>query len=268
MSGDDALIGPVAPPELSVMSLNIRRARQRSRDWQRRRPRIDTLLRRERPTILGLQEALPGQVSDVRAALGADYRAVGGGRGADGGGEGCPLLFDATRLEPLSWRQLPLSPRPDVPGSRGWGAAFPRILVRVELRDRADGTVFTVLNTHLDVLSPLARRRGAELIAAATPPGPAVLTGDLNEGPGGPAWRALARRGLRDTWGSAEVQLTRTHGTYGGRAATSRAGRRIDVIAARGWQVAQVGIDARPVAGGRPSDHAAVLAVLRTERHG
>ncbi|MGP3535030.1 endonuclease/exonuclease/phosphatase family protein [Microbacterium sp. RD1] len=266
MPADDALIGPVEPPELTVMTFNLRRAAARSPGWIRRRERVRILLQRERPTLLGLQEATAGQARYVLGALGDSYRRVGAGRGADGHGEGCPLLFDAARLELIDGDQLALSPTPDVPGSRGWGALFPRVLVRVTLRDRTTGAAFTAINTHLDVLSARARRRSAEMVAAAAGHGAALVTGDFNEGAEAPARRLLAAAGLTDTWDTSARRLTRARGTYAPHRRRSRGERRIDAVLARGWHVSEVGIDARPIAGGWASDHAAVCAVVRRER--
>ena len=55
---DVALIGPVAPPELHVMTFNIRRRVPRSRqagpdNWSTRRRLVGRLLSLEQPTLLG-----------------------------------------------------------------------------------------------------------------------------------------------------------------------------------------------------------------------
>lgn len=124
-----ALIGPVTPPALHVMTFNIRRrlspALRRVDRWRDRRAAVAALLQAEQPHILGVQEALPDQARDVHTALGARYVALGHGRRRDGGGEACPLFFDADRLELENWRQIALSDRPDDPGSRSWATGCP-----------------------------------------------------------------------------------------------------------------------------------------------
>ncbi|WP_309069627.1 endonuclease/exonuclease/phosphatase family protein [Microbacterium sp.] len=261
--GDDPLVGGSEPPELSIMTFNVLRTRAGSASWLRRRDPIRTLLQRERPTLLGAQEALPHQADLLRAALGDGYRLLGHGRDADGSGEACPLVYDATRLDLVEWDQRALSRRPDVPGSRSWGSLYPRIVVRAVFTDRATGGRFTALNTHLDVLSPPARRRAAELIVASAGGGPAIVTGDFNAGATFPSRRILTRAGLEDGWALARTRLTPEWSTYipGGR--PRRGGPRIDAIHVRGFDVASVGIDARPVGGGLPSDHLPVQAVVR-----
>src|SRR5690606_31986383 len=93
----DPLLGRVTPPDLHVMTLNVRRrlgvfAWPPADRWPKRAPRLRALLANERPSLLGVQEALPSQVAVMQEALGSAYRYVGHGRGADQQGEGCPIL--------------------------------------------------------------------------------------------------------------------------------------------------------------------------------
>lgn len=262
MTAADALIGPVTAPELSIMTLNVRRARKSSTDWAARRERLRVLLQREQPTILAAQEALPHQAQAARDALGPSYRFMGRGRNADGGGEGCPVFWDDHRLQLVAWDQRALSTRPDVAGSRSWGSLFPRIQTRVTFQDRATGAHFVVVNTHLDVLSPVARRRSTAHLIASAEGLPALVVGDFNSGPDGAPRLALVRAGFADTWSLAETRLTREWGTYASGRPRS-AGTRIDAVLARGFDVLRAGIEARPVDGGRVSDHLPVQVVVR-----
>ncbi|WP_202980877.1 endonuclease/exonuclease/phosphatase family protein [Microbacterium lushaniae] len=263
MPDNDALIGPVPAPQLSVMTFNVLRARKGSAGWLRRRDSMRALLRREQPTILGAQEVLPHQADVVRDALGASYRFVGRGRDADGGGEGCPVFWDDARLELVDWDQRALSARPDVAGSRSWGTLFPRILTRVQFTDRATGARLLMINTHLDVLSPLARARSAAILADNAGDGAALITGDFNAGPESAPRRRLDAAGFADTWALASTHLTREWGTYASRRRPRSGGTRIDAIHARGFDVVSAGIGARPVRGGRASDHLPVQVVVR-----
>lgn len=263
MPAGEALVGPVDPPELSIMSFNVLRARKASAGWRRRRDRLTALLRRERPTILGAQEVLAHQAVVLRDALGESYLFVGHGRDADAGGEGCPIFYDASRLELRDWTQTALSRRPEVAGSRSWGTLFPRVLTRADFTDRATGAAFTAMNTHLDVISPLARRRAAEMLTGAARTDATVVTGDFNAGPDAPPRRILAEAGFADAWDAAQTRLTREWATYARRSRPRSRGRRIDAILTRGWDVVRTGIDARLISGGRASDHLPVHAVIR-----
>lgn len=261
--GVEPLIGPVTAPDLSVMTFNVLRARATTAEWRRRRDRIRALLRRERPTLLGAQEAFAHQAELLRTALGPEYRLLGRGRDADGRGEGCPLLYDGKRLELLEEEQTALSRRPDAPGSRSWGSLYPRVLVRAVFVDRVTGLRFSVLNTHLDVFSPVARRMSAHLIAAHAGDGPAIVTGDFNCGPASAPRRILTASGLVDSWMTADARLTREWSTYARHRRPRSGGTRIDAVLVRGFDVLRVGIEARPTLGGWPSDHLPVQAVLR-----
>lgn len=109
-----AVIGPARAPGLHIMSWNIRRrmpdflARSADR-WCRRAPGITALLTTERPTVLCAQEVLPDQLGALFEGLGSGYHHVGFGRSADGGGEACPIVYDADRLELEGWEQSALS---------------------------------------------------------------------------------------------------------------------------------------------------------------
>ena len=245
------------------MTFNVLRARAGSADWRGRRDRVRRLLERERPTLLGAQEVLPHQAGLPREALGDAYRLLGHGRGARGAGEGCPLLYDAERLDLVEWEQGALSSRPDVAGSRSWGSLYPRVFVRAVFRDRATGGRFTAVNTHLDVLSPLARRRAAEAIIARIGDGAAIVTADFNAGPRAAPRRVLESAGLDDSWSIAEAHLSPEWSTHILGRRPRRGSARIDAIHVRGFDVARVGIEARPVQGGWPSDHLPVQAVVR-----
>lgn len=269
MSG--ALIGPVAAPDLHVMTVNVRRrlerlALRRADRWSERAPRLHALLASERPTIVGAQEALPEQTDAIAAALGSSHRFVGRGRSADGRGESCPLFYDETRLELVEWTQTALSDRPDVAGSRTWGNPLPRILVRAMFRDRATGSPLVVVNTHFDPFSARSRLRSADRIRlmVAGSPVATVVIGDLNAAGDSPAVRALCADGhLRDAWSAAEVRETPEWATFANYR-PPRLGARIDwMLVSRHVTVARAAINARRHLGGWPSDHLAVQATLR-----
>ena len=73
---------------LSVMSFNIRRGTKKDgrNHWIYRRKLVHEILNQYRPDVLGLQEALDFQISEVRAML-PGYEKVGNGN--LGGSKGC-----------------------------------------------------------------------------------------------------------------------------------------------------------------------------------
>lgn len=69
-----------------------------------------------------------------------------------------------SRLWPLETGTFWLSKTPDVPGSKGWNARYPRICTWVILRDKRTGKRFCFANTHPEAKDAIARRKGMELI--------------------------------------------------------------------------------------------------------
>jgi endonuclease/exonuclease/phosphatase family metal-dependent hydrolase len=267
------VLGPVPPPALSVMTWNVRRPvptlRAGSPDrWEGRRSVLRTALVRTAPTLLGVQEALPAQLDWIAGSVGAEW--VGRGRDRDGGGEACAILYDPARLRVTRWDQYALSRTPAVAGSRGWGAAWPRVLVVADFVDTATGAAFRVLNTHLDHLSPLARRRSAELVRRVArarwgtwrDPLPTVVLGDANTGLQSVPGRILTTD-LVDAWTAAARRSSpewRTRSAY----RAPRPGRRIDwILVSPDIAVDDVAIAAVRVDGRAGSDHEPVQAVLR-----
>ena len=270
---DLPLVGPASAPDLSIMGFNIRRrlprllSRRRDR-WAARAPLVGRLLAAERPTVVALQEAFADQTDFVAHGLGTQYRAVGLGRNADGGGEGCPVIYDSDRLELIDWSQLALSGTPRVAGSRSFGNPMPRVVVVARLRDRATGAALRVVNTHLDPFSARSRLLGARLIVDLLSGGaetPTVLTCDANAPTGSPAYRELTGRGgLADAWHAADQLLTPEWNTYSGYRAPRAGGRRIDwLLVGGGVRVLRAGVNASRFDGRAASDHEPVQALLR-----
>lgn len=267
------MIGPADPPALHVMTWNVRRLLPVTRPggpdrWTRRRGALRAVLERERPTVLGVQEALPEQVDWIAASLGGEW--VGRGRDADGGGEHCAIFYDPERLRLERWQQHALSRTPAVPGSRSWGSPWPRVFVVAEFADTVTGSRLRVVNTHLDPLSPRSRRHSAELLRevgrGAWPPygprTPTLLLGDANAGTRSPAHRILTEV-FADTWDAAARRATPPWRSYSGFGAP-RIGDRIDwLLATPDITVEAAAVTTWRPGGIAPSDHEPVHALLR-----
>ena len=268
---DSATIGPVAAPDLHVMSYNIRRRMPhimpRSPDrWVHRRPLLKRLLEAEQPALFGVQEALFEQASFVRHALGEHYRSIGYGRETNKGGEGCPILYDSRRLRVLEWRQTALSDTPDVPGSTSWGNRTPRLVVDASVLDLATGIEFQAVNTHLDNRSRASRLRSADVLRriVQASPLPTIMTGDFNTDAETDPYDQLTGQGLLlDSWDTAEKRLTEVWGTYLNYQPPEHDHKRIDwILVTPGITVLKAAINVTRYEGGWPSDHAPVQAVV------
>lgn len=189
---------------ITVMSYNIRydTASDGVNQWSNRKDRVAALIRRNRPDLVGLQEALRNQLDDLIARL-PDYEVYGVGR--DDGktkGEYSAILVRRTRFEVRASDTFWLSDTPTVAGSKGWDAALPRVATWARLHDRSTAREFLFLNTHFDHRGVQARIRSAAAIKAhltsvqATTPLPIIMTGDLNVEPTSEAFLTLTAGGL------------------------------------------------------------------------
>lgn len=271
---DVPLIGPVAAPDLSVMTFNIRRRiphlNRRSPDlWNRRKAAVGATLRLEKPTVLAVQEALPDQREYVAEVLGPHYRSLGYGRNTDRRGEIVALFFDTRRLRLIEWEQLALSDTPELPGSRSWGNFVPRVVVSARFTDLANGTEFVVLATHFDHLSRVARLKSARMLRrlALDAACPVVIMGDANTDEGTKPYLELtADGGMRDTFTAAETRLTAEWGTFPNYRRPRLGTKRIDwILVSAGFEVRSAGVNTSRHQGRAASDHHPVQAVIRNE---
>lgn len=277
LRSESALIGPVPAPGLHVMTWNIRRRSfalhpRRADRWRRRAPGVRSLLKTERPALLGVQEALADQAGFVAESLGGGHRFVGHGRGPRGHGEASPIYYDTERLELLDWEQRALSDTPHHPGSRSWGNLIPRIMVVARFRDRATATSFLAVNTHLDHLSLSSRLSSVEsireLITGSELPG--VVLGDMNAGPRSAPIRKLLRgEALVDAWAVAERRESPEWGTFANYQEPRRDRARIDwIMTTPQVRVGRAAINTRRGPRGWASDHLPVQAVLHLDEAG
>ena len=259
-----------AAPAIRVMAVNIRygTAKDGENAWEHRRGRVVDVVRESRGDIIGLQEALAFQVSEIREAI-PGFTAIGVGRDdGEQAGEQCTILFRADRFELGAHGTFWLSDTPDEIGSRTWGNTLPRICTWARFTERETGRSFYVFNTHFDHQSQPSRERAAELIAARIAArehqaDPVILMGDFNVGEANPVWRYLtgdaeraskegtpasASPELRDTFRVLHADETNV-GTFNGFSGKSD-GEKIDAVfiadgrgeGAAGWDVLEAAI--------------------------
>ncbi len=179
--------------ELSLLSFNIRygAAPDGANAWANRADFVAGVIREAGADVVGLQEALRGQLDHLAAAL-PRYAEVGVGR--DDGrtrGEHATILYDRARFAVDESGTFWLSETPETPGSMHWGNRITRICTWARLVEKATGRAVYVYNTHLDHESQQSRERSVRLIAerigARTHTDPAVVMGDFNAGEENPA---------------------------------------------------------------------------------
>jgi endonuclease/exonuclease/phosphatase family metal-dependent hydrolase len=176
--------------------------------WPYRKNDVAALFKFHRADIFGVQEALPGQMDDLAAAL-PDYSYEGVGR--DDGireGEFSAVFYRNSKFEKLDGSTFWLS---ETPGecSFGWDAACRRVCSWVHLKEKHTGQEFYVFNTHFDHRGDEARRESASLILKKMEEisggkAPVVLCGDFNLPPSSEPI-ALIKDKLKDAY---EVTLS------------------------------------------------------------
>lgn len=261
------LLGPVDGNRLHVMSFNVRVGVDGgARSWEARLPRIEKVVKAERPTILGTQEGRPHQIRDLKERL-PGYGWAWRGREKNGSGETCAIFYRKDRLEKLDEGHRWLSKTPTVPGSISWGAKFPRMMTWIRFRDLRTKQVFVHVNTHFDHSSALAREKSAHLVREwmRGRDESGLVTGDFNTGAGTAPHRTMIDGGFHDAWNHKAARVTPTYGTANGwRPRPKLNGRRIDwIIATSRFDVHKTGINTWVTRHDNlPSDHWAVQAVV------
>ena len=264
---DSSLEPGVADSTLRVMTFNIRYNNPDDGEhaWPHRKERVASVIRFHGADLVGMQEALKGQIDDLEALLPA-YAWIGVGRD-DGAaaGEFSPIFYRKDRFELVEQATFWLSETPEVAGSKSWDAAITRIVTWGRFRDKRTGAVFFLFNTHFDHRGTQARTESARLllarIDALAGDAPVVVTGDFNVEPTTEAYRVMVE-GMED---ARHRSLTPPHGpdeTYWGfTVETDEEGRRIDYIfVSPEIHVQHYGVLTDHWNGHFPSDHLPVLA--------
>lgn len=172
--------------ELKVMTINVRfdNPGDGINAWEHRIPLVEAYMGEVAPDIVGVQESLHHQNTDLLGIM-PGYQYIGTGRD-DGrkGGEYSPIFFRSDRFELLDQGQFWLSESPEIPGSIGWEAVLPRVVAWARLKDRESGLDLYVFNTHFSHVSDLARRKSmafmSDQIRRIAGDHRVIVTGDFN----------------------------------------------------------------------------------------
>lgn len=262
-----------APREpLTVMSFNIRygTANDGPDRWALRREFLFDVIKDANADLIGLQEALDGQIQEMLEAL-PQYGVVGVGR--DDGrtrGEYAAILYRRDRFRVSDAGTFWFSDTPDVVASRSWGNTITRICTWARFIDR-DGRAFWHFNVHLDHQSQPSRERSAALLAERIASRrsltePAIVTGDFNAG----ETNAAVTRLTTPQYGAAALFVDtfrarhpdeKVAGTFTGFKYGATSGDKIDyVLVPPGTEVLEAAIVRTSRDDRYPSDHFPVVA--------
>ena len=257
------------------MTYNIRYDDPRAGEiaWANRREMVASVIRFHRADLIGLQEALANQLADLERML-PGFVAFGVGRDGERKGEFSAILYNRAHFEFLDGATFWLSETPQVPGSRGWDAAFPRIVTWAKFRERSTGKTFFHFNTHFDHRGARARVESARLllqnierIAGRT--APVIVTGDFNFNEATEGYRILTGKTAEKSSGARVLRDARYHSLHAHHGPTATFNdfkalvpdSKIDYVFADGEvKVLQHGVLSDTWDGRFPSDHLPVLA--------
>ena len=161
--------------DISVISFNIRvdNAADGTNVWRNRRDAVVTMIERERPKQLGLQEAQPHQITYLSEhcpdyawyGLGRDTGKVPPATDSYAAEETMAIFWRTAELELLDKGTFWLSETPDQV-SKGWDASYRRTCTWAGFRHKKSGQTCYFFNTHLDNDGKVAREESIKLLVS------------------------------------------------------------------------------------------------------
>jgi endonuclease/exonuclease/phosphatase family metal-dependent hydrolase len=275
------LLGTSQRNSFRVMSFNIRLPNigDGINYWDNRRPLVASTILKHEADIIGVQEAFRRQLDEMVTDMPA-YDWFGlcrtdGSTQPDPDSEFSAILYQRDRFDRLDGNTFWLSTTPDVAGSKGWDAAYPRIVTWAKFKDKKTGKIFFCFNTHFDHVGEDARLESSRLlrtkmkaIAGVTP---VVLIGDFNSNDESTPYLMLTNDQspyrMKDAMLVSKTPHTGPTGTFSRTFTLSGLGDdRIDYIFVRNnITVLKHAILSDSQDGRLPSDHLPVLAELQIE---
>ena len=257
--------GKSSVSNLKVLSFNVRygTANDGENSWQFRKEQLFDLLRLENADIIGLQEALDGQLKEILAQF-PEYESIGVGR-EDGiaKGEYAAILFKKDKLKIAEKGWFWFSDKPDEPGSKTWGNNVTRICTWTLFNEKSTGKQFYFYNLHLDHESQTSREKSSQLLLKYIEGKtlPAIITGDFNAGEDNQAIKILLKAGFEDSFRKIhpDVKEASTYHAFKG----GTKGDKIDyILCTKDFKVSGAEINRTNRNGRYPSDHFPINALL------
>ena len=263
-------------PPIKVMSFNIRNgmAKDGENAWPLRKDFVVETIRMFDPDLLGLQEVHGFQAEFLKEHL-PEYGYFGVAREADlTTGEYVPVMYKRDRFELVDEGYFWLSETPEVPGSKSWDSALPRLATWILIKDRKSGNARMIFgNTHFDHRGKVARLESAKLIRtridSVLPDIPVIVTGDFNTHEKLEPYAELVTSNgdsgapLIDTYRVIHPQVRDLEGTFSAFSG-NRERNRIDwVLTTQDFVILNASINYTQENGRNPSDHYPVEATVR-----
>lgn len=214
--------------DLTVCTYNVRYKNSSDDNagngWNTRRTYLINIVNFQQPDLLGVQEAVNAQMTDLKNGL-TDYGTIGVGRdNGTTGGEYSAIFYRKERMVVLDHGDFWLSDTPYKPSkgfpSKGGSTTYKRICTWGKFYDKLTGVVLWHFNTHMD-LDETNRQQSYYLIKQkiqelASTGSPVIITGDYNAVQTGDAYKLFLNSGfLYDSYAKAKQKFI-TNGTCPG----------------------------------------------------
>lgn len=257
----------VEPGPLRVATFNIRVPVDKGVNaWEERLPRIHKIVADNNFHVFGIQEMFRKSQHATLNHFPGFVRVDGNNPAYQNLAVYDVIFYRLERLELLDQGVFALSETPDVPKSKSWNTNLPRETTWAKFRDKSNGKVFFLYNTHLDHRSVVARRKGTDVnlvhIKANAGDLPVILLGDFNAPEFTDVYKKIAAR-LNDSRKITETPAAGPYNTCSGYSRKPGAGAHLDYIfVSPGTRVLSYRVIDTLVEGQFPSDHYPVMVEM------
>ncbi|MGU9939241.1 endonuclease/exonuclease/phosphatase family protein [Empedobacter brevis] len=175
-----------AQQNIAIMSYNIRLASvdDGANHWNIRKQKLVDLIQYYEADFIGVQEAQVPQLEFIKQNN-AQLDFIGEPRSSDKNAEYSAIFYKKDQYKVVEQKTMWLSETPEKE-SKGWDAAYNRIITYGLFQDKKTKKKFWIINTHFDHVGKIARQKSLELIdqlihdLTSKKDYPAFFMGDFN----------------------------------------------------------------------------------------
>ena len=252
--------------ELKIITSNIRFSNPSDgiHDWPYRLPLLINLYKSFGPDILATQEGRIGQLKELDEKLPELVLIDSHRNWIDERMYPC-LFINPQTISIERSGDIWLSETPELPGSKSFDSAFPRLCTWAEVTIKKSDKQLMIVNTHLDHILNSTRARQIHVLINEIKKintRQLVIVGDFNESPLTSIKSDLMNAfGLKDPWIEKNYPEETSHHSFNG--LDTVAGDRIDwILIPKDFECSSLVMDKRSVGNVYPSDHYPILATV------
>lgn len=252
--------------ELKIITSNIRFSNPSDgvHDWPYRLPLLENLYKSFGPDILATQEGRIGQLRELDEKLPELILIDSHRNWIDERMYPC-LFINPQTISVESSGDIWLSETPELPGSKSFDSAFPRLCTWAKVTIKKSGKQLMIVNTHLDHILNSTRVSQIQVLINELKKfndRQLIIVGDFNESPLTSIKSDLMNAfGLKDPWVEKNYPEETSHHSFNG--LDTVAGDRIDwILIPKDFECSNLVMDKRSVGNVYPSDHYPILATV------